>query len=70
MADNNFTIEDFNAKKQEIAGDMKILFNELTTLRDWMIQHPVDDVTMETVKDWQDGFYNLVDNFEFVGRSF
>ena len=37
MDDNNFTIEDFNTKKQEIAGDMKILFNELTTLRDWMI---------------------------------
>ena len=51
MDDNNFIIEDFNTKKQEIAGDMKILFNELTTLRDWMIQHPVDDDHMDTTKD-------------------
>lgn len=70
MTDNNFTIEDFNAKKKELAGDMKILFNELTTLRDWMIQHPVGDVTMDTAKDWQDEFYNLIDSFEFIGKGF
>ena len=70
MTDNNFTIEDFNTKKQEIAGDMKILFNELNTLRDWMIQHPVDDVTMDTAKEWEDGFYGLIENFLFVGHDF
>ena len=70
MDDNNFTIEDFNTKKQEIAGDMKILFNELTTLRDWMIQHPVGDVTMDTAKEWEDGFYGLIENFLFVGHAF
>lgn len=70
MTNNNFTIEEFNAKKQETAGNMKVLFNELTTLRDWMIQHPVDDVTMETAKDWKDEFYNLIDSSKFIGRGF
>lgn len=64
------TNEEFETRKKEIASNLQILLDETRQLHDWMIQHPVDDVTMDTAKEWEDGFYGLKENFLFVGHAF
>lgn len=56
--------------RKKVANNLQLLLNEMRQLHDWIVLNPVDDVTMDTAKEWEDGFYGLKENFLYVGHYF
>lgn len=64
------TDKEFEIRTKEIASNLQILLDEMRQLHDWIVLNPIKDVTMNTAKEWEDGFYGLKENFLFVGHAF